>query len=618
MEGDRTSFYIHGNNSTSSTIHNPSIHGQSQVSSVGFNTLKKSNSNSSESSLTTNSTIKTNPLARLFTRTKSSSNLSPPYLQSQQDLQKTDDHYDQAGDDDSISIAESKKSTGSKILNFSKNKLKITGKNAPSKPDLKIQTSGHHGLRFPKKILSASSLDESNNLTGRAVSSPVSTIHNLFNRNYNGSQPNKDSHNSSKDDKQSMNNQGRTAIALSSNSSNSFITDSKFASVYKFTDPNYIFEDPENSTEHTTLHDLPKKLMLPTDQYIQQKRGKHHASEVGLGISHINATGGDSLNRSTLEFGKEHKVFFEQLLAITKPLFSPSQQYKLSNGQLHPYLVMSLEEISAFVKENYVNSVSDTPTSDTHERRSRSRSNSNKIGIGFNYFGSNSTLSLHDNSEIYDDFKVREISQDLTAFFEKCLQHYQKDFVTYEHSLRGKIKAQDNKRHHLAEHLAKEWRRMREQWLYFNEKIRFAMTIIFQPLQRELREFSLQRFKAVPSEFLEIDVESILLSIYREIMIIPVLINRNIEYQNLKNNEEKDSPESTQLSSTSHRSVSTVVRSQEEDILKMKDNELVKVLLNCFGTLMSHSSSQWTKPDGDYVIASSPFVDTFSWLSSLL
>ncbi|KHC62651.1 hypothetical protein MGI_05170, partial [Candida albicans P75016] len=75
QESPSSSIFKQSNASTSTKVYGaPS---SSQIANVDFNTLRKLNTNTSFSSNLTNSTTKTsNALSRLFTRNKSSSNIS--------------------------------------------------------------------------------------------------------------------------------------------------------------------------------------------------------------------------------------------------------------------------------------------------------------------------------------------------------------------------------------------------------------------------------------------------------------------------------------------------------------------------------------------------------------
>ncbi|CUM50863.1 uncharacterized protein AC631_04765 [Debaryomyces fabryi] len=666
MEGNNSNspFYNHGNNSTSSTLQfTPGTNTTSQISSVGFNNLKKVGTNSSQVSTSSTATNRNNPITRLFTKNRSNSTVNPQLIQFDDGMNELNNSDED--DTSTASTTDPRKPSGSGMFKFSKkNKLKFSSKTNSSKPDLTIQTGGHHALKVPKKILSSSLLDDASSPTGHAlkvpkkilnpshmdespnsnskrknsVTSPASTFHNFFHRAHNNSQPSKDlQHIISKDDLISLqqtinNNPNRTAMSLSSNNSNSFITDINFALVYNFTDPDYSVEEYENSNEHTSFLDIHKKLMVPTDQYLLNKLHKHQAQEVGLGI--ISDTDGDSeyLNKYLLDFGKNNVTFFNNLISIMKPLFQPSQQKRLNNKIIHPYLGMTLEDISNYIKDNYLAESSNTPSAESHflERTPGSKLSKSRSKTKFYTSSSTSTLSLGENSnDIFDDFKIREISQDLLTFFIKCMITFDKDFAIFENKIKTKNsvqKANTGLPSHSVEH-NNEWNRISEQWTYFNERIRYYVMGIFHPLQKHLHDIAIQKFNSDPKSVVEVEIENILLLAFRDVIVIPFLIRRNQEYHRLSSMGQKITPEANDFGSPSPMPSYTflletvdgteeILKSQEEDALK-SNATLLKSLVNCFGVLVAHTHGEIGNSDGEQHTRNNIFSDTFIWLTNL-
>lgn len=666
MEGNNSNspFYNHGNNSTSSTLQfTPGTNTTSQISSVGFNNLKKVGTNSSQASTSSTITNRNNPITRLFTKNRSNSTVNPQVIQfddGMNDLNNSDED-----DTSTASTTDLRKPSGSGMFKFSKkNKLKFSGKNSSSKPDLTIQTGGHHGLRVPKKILSSSLLDDSSSPTGHglkvpkkilnpshmddspnmnskrknSVTSPASTFHNFFHRSHNNSQPSKDlQHVISKDDLISLqqtinNNPNRTAMSLSSNNSNSFITDINFALVYNFTDPDYSVEEYVNSNEHTSFLDIHKKLMVPTDQYLLNKLHKHQTQEVGLGI--ISDTDGDSeyLSKYLLDFGKNNVTFFNNLISIMKPLFQPSQQKRLSNKIFHPYLGMTLEDVSNYIKDNYLGESSNTPSTESHflERTPGSKLSKSRSKTKFYTSSSTSTLSLGENfNDILDDFKIREISQDLLTFFIKCMITFDKDFTIYESKTKSRSPVQkaNNNPTPLSNASINEWNRIGEQWSYFNERIRYYVMGIFHPLQKYLHDIAIQNFNNDPKSVVEVEIENIFLLAFRDVIIIPFLILRNQEYHRLPSSSQKVISEAKNIDSPSPIPSYTfllepvdgteeILKLQEEQTLKA-NTKLLKNLVNCFGVLLAHTHDEIGNADGEQHIRNNIFSETFTWLSKL-
>ncbi|RLP63679.1 hypothetical protein L150_02403, partial [Candida albicans Ca529L] len=132
QESSGSSIFKQSNASTSTKIRGaPS---SSQIANVDFNTLRKLNTNSSFSSNLTNSTTKTsNALSRLFTRNKSSSNISVHPSSS-------DDDSSPKALRESTSPSESSKSTSGNKLRIAK-KLKFPKNQSSRKPDLFLDTS---------------------------------------------------------------------------------------------------------------------------------------------------------------------------------------------------------------------------------------------------------------------------------------------------------------------------------------------------------------------------------------------------------------------------------------------------------------------------------------------
>ncbi|CUM55208.1 unnamed protein product [Debaryomyces tyrocola] len=666
MEGNNSNspFYNHGNNSTSSALQfTPGTNTTSQISSVGFNNLKKVGTNSSQASTSSTITNRTNPITRLFTKNRSNSIVNPQVIQFDDginDLNNSDED-----DTSTASTTDPRKPSGSGMFKFSKkNKLKFSGKNSSSKPDLTIQTGGHHGLRVPKKILSSSLLDDSSSPTGHglkvpkkilnpshmddspnmnskrknSVTSPASTFHNFFHRSHSNSQPSKDlQHVISKDDLISLqqtinNNPNRTAMSLSSNNSNSFITDINFALVYNFTDPDYSVEEYVNSNEHTSFLDIHKKLMVPTDQYLLNKLHKHQTQEVGLGIISDTDGDGEYLSKYLLDFGKNNVTFFNNLISIMKPLFQPSQQKRLSNKIVHPYLGMTLEDVSNYIKDNYLGESPNTPSSDSHvlERTPGSKLSKSKSKTKFYTSSSTSTLSLGENSnDIFDDFKIREISQDLLTFFIKCMIAFDKDFTIYESKTKNRSPVQkaNNNPSSLSIESINEWNRIGEQWSYFNERIRYYVMGIFHPLQKYLHDIAIQKFNNDPKSVVEMEIENIFLLAFRDVIIIPFLILRNQEYHRLPSSSQKVISEANNVDSPSPIPSYTflletvddteeILKLQEEQALKA-NKKLLKNLVNCFGVLLAHTHNEIGNADGEQHIRNNIFSETFTWLSKL-
>lgn len=663
MDGNNTNspFYNHGNNSTSSTLQFiPGTNSTSQVSSVGFNNLKKVNTNASQTSTASTVTNRNNPITRLFTKNRSNSIINPLIVEFDDDANDTNNSDE---DNTSTTSTDVRKSMGGGMFKFSKNKLKFSNKNNSSKPDLTIQTGGHHGLKVPKKILSSSLLDDTlsptghglrvpkkilnssylddspnmNNKRKNSASSPASTFHNFFHRSHNNSQPSKDQQIIPKDELLSLqqtinNNPNRTAMSLSSNNSNSFITDINFALVYNFTDPDYSVEEYDHTGEHTSFLDIHKKLMVPTDQYLQNKLHKHQTQEVGLGIISDSNEDNDYLSRYLIDFGKSNVTFFNNLISIMKPLFQPSQQKRLSNKASHPYLGIALEDISNYIKDNYVSESSVTPSGEAYsfEKPLGSRLSKSRSKTKFYTSNSSSTLSIGETvNNVFDEFKIREISQDLLTFFIKCMVTFQKDFKVFEAKSRNKSSTQieNGNIQSLSKQYINDWIRISEQWTYFNQKIRYYVMGIFHPLQKHLHDIAMQRYNNDPDSVLEVEIENVLLLAFRDVIIVPFLIQRKREYQNMWSSNQAKIQEANNTESPSHVPSYTFLvdaDDNEDDIVRFEEERalqgnkmLYKNLINCFGILLTHTHDEVGNSDGEQHVRNNIFSETFTWLSKL-
>ncbi|KAK6200293.1 uncharacterized protein RJT21DRAFT_42593 [Scheffersomyces amazonensis] len=602
-------FYIHSNGSSSSNIpvHQSSGNISSQVSSVGFNNLKKLNTNTSSISTLSTSTTKNNPLTRLFTKNRSGTNL--PIDLTEEFLRNNSDDDD---DDDVSTLTSIELRKSGSLFKLPKNKLKFSNKTNLNKPDLTIQTAGHHGLKVSKKILSSGSFDDTNrSLRKGSVSSPVSTFQNLFHRSHTNSQGNIDGQilAISKEDSPTQSklgsNPSRTTLALSSIRSNSYISDKTNAKMYNFTDPDFEAEYSEvNAAEHTTIQDLHKKLMVPTDQFIQNITHKHVNHELGLGIEDDTNLDNEYYKNYSLEFNKANSRFFTSLLTLTKPLFIPSQQRRMNGGAYIPNLGFTVEDVSSFIKENYQidlkqssSSKENTMISPKYRQKKSRESKSN----------SSSGLSLElDNMEAIDDFKVREVSSDLLTFFTRAMIVFSKDYNNFEISediiknetLHGKASP--------ALTFIHSWSRITKQWDYFNQKIRFYLISMFHPLQKNFHVMS----KRSVGSTANIEIENSILLAFRDVIVIPFLMQRQNKYELF--NQHEISPSKEFDASMEGR----IILEDEVSIL-VNNNQILRKLQSCLGILMSSTHHEPGNVDGEQHIRNEVFFNSYLWLSNI-
>ncbi|KAF6071388.1 hypothetical protein FOB64_001130 [Candida albicans] len=442
QESPGSSIFKQSNASTSTKIRGaPS---SSQIANVDFNTLRKLNTNTSFSSNLTNSTTKTShALSRLFTRNKSSSNISVHPSSS-------DDDSSPKTLGESTSPSESSKSVSGNKLRIAK-KLKFPKNQSSRKPDLFLDTSStisEDSSSF-RKVIIGNSLNEMTKPRKSSMSSPMSTtFHSLFHRSHhNGSNLQRDTNQvatgmtplSGKFD--DLSKASKTTLCLSSNSSNSIISNPELAQIYNFTNPNISIEDGETNLDHSnsSFLDIHKKMLVPADSFIQNKLNKYHQTEVGLGIY-----------ESELDHDKDNKIY-SNLYHYLKPLFTPSFSISDSGqkGKRRPILSTSVEEIANFVKENFCLHQPD------HDKSFRSKTRSSVSSLGH---------------EKVEDFDYRQLSN----LFEKLMALLSHNLQTADSS---KVSLQAL---------------ILNAWKYYNAYVRFYLLSIFQPLQLHLNELSMR------------------------------------------------------------------------------------------------------------------------------
>ncbi|CAK7898156.1 hypothetical protein CAAN3_03S09362 [[Candida] anglica] len=692
---ENVQLYGHGNISSTSVAPMPAA----QVSSVGFNTLKKWNTGSSmisgNSSLNTSTTVTTQStasklgggLSRIFTRNKSQQTIEPPpsFHREYRDNSIDEDEEMRFPSSSSNIVAGGDKKS---IFKLPRGKLRLPRKRSGSlvgsgagvvedgggpsssspikgksrtkgKPDLKVQTGGHHGLKVPKKILSAAKDGDS---VGRknSVNSPVSTFHSLFRSSISAQSVQAATAPSGtvstvvaplsekglsvsalerpfaspKDDPSSLSSRGgyhhhlqlppttanRTAIDLSSNNSNSFISDISFAMVYHFTDPDFSADTAPD--DHTTFSDIHKKLLVPTDQFLSQRLG-HVAlsgnngsaanlssfgtptgSSVGMGMSgsgggpggpgsYLGMSMGNPstssmatslpaglgiitddeetyFHRYLIDFGKTNVQFFTLLLSLLQPLFLPSQQRTLANGSTHAYLGSTIEDMAAYVQDNYVKSGVDERQSPVASKRRTRPSRA----------VSAATASSALSDTRLDDLRVREIYQDLLTFFVKALIIYNEDI----------------KRTSTGDDLLTGWRHIAEAWTYFNQRVRFSLMSIFYPLERFFND--VVSFSGTP---IAINIERILLLAFRDAIIVPFLIRRSNHYQR----KQRDG------------SATGDWFTQEEETTLKSNEDLLNRIIDCLGVVTTQTVTETGNSDGEEHIRTEVAMQTLDWITSI-
>lgn len=752
--------YNHGNGLSASVLptSNP------QVSSVGFNTLKKWNTGSSQQlGVSSLNTVTTNSkgLSRFFTRNKSGMNIggdvSTPTSNRDNDDIGTINSLDPIKSTPSMfkftKLKMSKGGNGKNSNDIHRSSLDHgpIGSESPNlvrrslsgskKPELKIQTHGHHGLKVPKKILSSKTDDGRISHRKSSVSSPVSTFQNLFSRsnhanslestisgsnstlliddaqrngmglgiesdningskgvlagegsissnssgigaNNNGPVLKSSSGSNDLDDHHirlhirnqlflGINNPNRTTVDLSSNNSNSTISDVPFAMLYNFTDPDYsvnLFDNNTNQSnivmadEHSTpatttstiKENFQKKLLIPTDQYLQSKLGRNmtptSATNVSFELSNAgvpiynngeananlgkfpgidlngstNGNGFDSnlqglcintddfTSRYLLEFSNKNFQFFTLLLGVVRPVFVPSQQRKLANGYYHAYIGMTLEDISNYVQENYVKQIGQG-TGGTNGGGILSGLGIGGFGggrVGEDLYGVSAASPLNiskkkfkssrggtisgapstTNMSNLDTRKIDDVS--IREVYQDLLTFSMKCMLVYNEDY-GKVKGSSSG---VAGGYKKNWEKIIKQWEYFNQRIKFQVVTVFYPLEKFFGNFLAVQY---PTISIRIVIENIISLAFRDAIIIPFLMERSSAY------------------GKQYGEV-TVASSKEVSLLKEDNNALLRKVIECFGVIFTKTSSEMGNADGEEHIRSQMFRQTFEWLTGII
>lgn len=573
--------YSHSNNSSLSTIHYQKV--PTQVSSVGFNTLKKQVTNSSLTlSIATSNGVKLNTISKLLSRNKSS-------LAVQEDLillQSFDENPRPSNDEDQSVVSQ----RGSGLFRISRKlraKLKFNNKGV-SRPDLTIQTAGHHALKVPKKILSSSTSDEFSNR--KAVSSPISR--GLFHRQHNQFES---SQTVNEETKTRHPKHHRTAMNLSSQSSNSFISDIKVAVLYNFTDPDYSVDDNAQNTDNSR-----KMQFASADQHTAPSRSHKTDNSVLEKIDakdHIMRT---SIDGNEFDFEKSFAMLFDLL----KPLFQPSKQIVLANGVLLPSVELTMEQAKKFVEERIISSARSLLSPRNHKELSGSMPDDRRVK------DTKDNLSVNGNlEEDIQDLRRKEWGLQLSSYFEKCCTSLVDDTRNFEdvsaladivsktRNRNNDLKYEDQiSREEAGQYnYLREWMRVELIWRYFNLKVRFFILNAFQQLQKHFNDEERVHINSGQNSS-NVRIENALLIAFRDSVIIPHLMRRPAE------------PE--------HESFSHHERVAEIQFFRNEGAALVRALKHCFGTILSHLQSDLVGSD-DQPFKEMLFDDYVHWFSEV-
>ncbi|KAI5959755.1 uncharacterized protein KGF55_004987 [Candida pseudojiufengensis] len=524
-----------------SIVLNPVVFQSNPINHVDINALNKTNTTSSQVSNNSSSTIKSKPLSKLFSRKKSSTNIS--------DTNHLESNEFELESHDSNSM--------------------VNG----SSQDWKKHRSMKHSIKKhtptinPKSEFVNASLHNPENIKPRktSISSPVSSFSNLFHKSYVNPSSNKLDRKQSGD--QFHTNQSKTGLCLSSNNSNSSISNSQQAKLFKFTNPNYTTEEYDGVAEHRSLLDIHKKLSTPADSYIQHKLNKHVPSDLGLGIVT------DMDNKLTdKEIGKAQK----QLMQLLKVQFLPSKQGLFHQGLQYPSTGFALEDFSVGIKEHFKNLTnSGEPEKNENPKINKVRGKSNKFSVKHHRMSQQIKETDNPPSE-FSVYKTEDVVQELLLMLNQGMR-YMKDDMSKLMNLELSHKNLENKS---GQELTQRWTLLARLWIYYDTKIRFQILQILSPLEIYLQSHHFDDNNQIDFSFPKFD-ELSLYSFYINI-INPFLNERN--YNSLKS--KNVSPNLGHL--------------VNEEIKFFTENpKITCVMMECFGKIRSMQYSALMKSENE-------------------
>lgn len=505
-----------------------------------------------------------------------------------------------------------------------KSRLKLSSSNGV--PDLKISTNSHGSLKVPKKILSANLTDDNSGIHRKlSMASPSGTLHSLFHRNHTIPPNQAESIHSNLPAEDGRSVPARTAVTLSSNSSNSFITDVKLAMQYNFTNPDYVGggdeTDRDLDRDHTKLAEIHRKLMVPTDQYFQQKQtaspNKPGDPSSGLGISIR-----DNEKLSTISDRNRFARFFKVLLSATKPLYVPSQYRRMPNGQYAPFLGCTLQDIACYVRANYVADISQVTA--PYSRASASSlpspvESSSPVGFAapqFAMFDSlpatqSSSPSLGHNRqnklkpvrrqalqylELLDLYSVKDISQDLRIYFTRAMTLLYKDQIE---SSRPQLDMNAIDSEMLLSSIINLWTQIFHLYTLFNTRIRYTVLECLQPLQTHMHNQYSQRFASLDDPGPTIEIENMLVLAFRDTIIVPNLSERS------------------KLYFAAEEMNWGVSIAEEEGAIFRTNSTLHRALIGCFGNIHSTTLGELGNTDGQQHTRNHIFAAAYNYISGI-
>ncbi|OBA20554.1 hypothetical protein METBIDRAFT_200501 [Metschnikowia bicuspidata var. bicuspidata NRRL YB-4993] len=539
---------------------------QAQISSVGFATLKKQATNTSQgSSLNTNTSGKRS-LHRFFSRKKTilepNNWLSNRLSRDELELVDQSEEFKLSKLHGDVNYLESSRSTlDTKKTFLSKNESTVHGR--------RNKRSNARSLSRKPSFLESSTLKKAN--------SPSIQLNSLFHRPHTSlTDQNAETNSESREFQQNSiyTSLRRNIVQLSSQSSNSYITDRVAASTYHFTDPNHGIGVDSRTVEGTTIFELHRRYMTSADTYIQ----KHHRTAPESPIVGFQP---DEL-RLGLHPGDEHYTkAFSDIFDLITPILCPREHLPEGKGS-QELQKLCIEEMESFVEQRLLGIRHEIKKNPSQEEKIDNFPKRIFDGQVSNW------ISTDGADDERTELELKEFLTQISRFFLKCCQTLADIFIHKkapklpEDSF-GLLTIQSSDSENLQEfsELKREltiylenWRLIARAWNYFNSNVRFYLLHIFVPAESYL-EFLFSQDSKFESATRRYTFDNDILLAFRDTFILPQLHRRMI-LLSCQDNE--------------NDIFKKMVEYNEQTVFENPECEISKTLTNCLGFLSTCSA----------------------------
>ena len=609
------------------------------VSNVDFNNLRKVTTSSSRTS-DASARTKSNPLARLFTRNKSSNSIQTasahtslrkanPSHHEEKDKdkerekgkgklgkeeeeekeqeQEQEQEYsqkegrnggDKAGEDnvteegaDNQYVRRSGSSIhiGSRISSGHrhKDKQKLPSKTKLHSASLELErppsnfTDGQDSYSTTSQNSSPSSLKRKQKKL--SLASPVMSIQNFFHKPLGSAQLKAEG----KGRKDSLPSQSKNVVGLSSSNSNSIVSDPDLAAIFRFTQGNLFAEDSEGNSDYSTLVELQRKMFTPTDLYIYQKINKHHPHNEVLSEI-LDSKTAIKTNRDQPALSK----FQLRLFQILKPLFDSSGNNGNFNAH-HQYQHHTSNNINGISKINNNAKSSDWLLSKQLGVSVEELGNYVKdVFQEANPFAATNIKLAKYRKGVRSPSKIQvvnTINPHLEESNGHALQTFSREFNEVldmcMHMLidgyqgGGKNNGQEG-RDVINDSPIHRWDIVSSCWRHFNMRTRFLVITIMHPLELLLNRDYVEKLGC--SKYQMLDADTYLIQAFSRVILKPMLLSR------------MDDREDASISSL-QMSPSMLTDLESQALFKSKTT--TETLLACMGTIMSNPNFEFSEHD---------------------